>query len=110
MVNRERATKTGRSGSSTLVEGEYVDEEGRHWAVLMPEGHENPEMGILLGPPDLESLELPLDVEVRLHNQLFNRRLYTLRDVRRDPDGIKASIQAAYRLDFQRVTGLYHDK
>ena len=107
MVNRQRATKTGRTSGSSLILGEYVDDEGRHWAVLMPEGHEHPEMGIPFGPPDLASLDLPLDVEVRLHNQLFNRQLYTLRDVRRDPDGIKASIQAAYRLDFQRVTGLY---
>ena len=91
-----------------MVQTSYQDDEGRWWAVLVPAGQEqDAHMGIPLGPPDLSPLELPLAVEVRLHNQLFSRGLFSLRDVRRAPRDIFAAIQAAYRADVAAVTGLY---
>ncbi len=116
MVSSKRHNNVAKdwAGSSTvetqrrMIQTSYQDDEGRWWAVLVPQGQEDEaHMGIPLGPPDLSSLGLPLEVEVRLHNQLFNRGLFTLRDVRRGPRDIFAAIQAAYRADVAAVTGLY---
>lgn len=77
----------------------------------VPEGFESmPEAGIRIGPPDLESLNLPLEIEVKLNNQLFERNLITWSDVRQRPDEIKAALSAALKLDFHKVYYLYGGK
>lgn len=87
----------------------YKDEAGRQWAVLLPD--EAPEsdaaLGVPLGPPSLESLNLPEEVEVRLHNQLFARRLFAPIDVKRRRQDVFAALQAALSLDVERVVQLY---
>ena len=91
-----------------MVRSSYQDDEGRWWAVLVPPGHEGEaSMGIPIGPPDLESLGLPEAVEVRLHNQLFNRGLLTARDLKGRGQEVFAALQAAYRVDQASVTALY---
>ena len=64
-------------------------------------------MGIPLGPPSLEHLGLPLAVEVRLHNELFDRGLLTARDAQRRFKEIFAALQAAYGVDQARILGAY---
>ena len=98
-----------RTGGRALVQVEYVDDDGRKWAVKVPEGEEdNANMGIPIGPPDLSELGLPIDVEVRLHNQLYNRGLFTLRDIRgRRQNEIFAAIQSALNVDVSKVTSLF---
>ena len=91
-----------------LVRTSHQDPEGRWWVVLVPVGHEgDAHMGIPVGPPDLTSLGLPEAVEVRLHNQLFQRGLLTARDLKGRGKEVFAAIQAAYRVDMASVTALY---
>ena len=118
MVSRKRRHNVSKdwTGSSpvkgvrdgSLVQTTYEDPDGRLWAVLVPVGEEDEAaMGIPLGPPDLTPLGLPLEVEIRLHNQLYRRGLFTLRDVRRRGPEVFAALQAAYHTDVAAVTGLY---
>lgn len=87
----------------------YTDPEGRKWARFLPDGIPEKEArkGAPLGPPSLESLELPLALEVRLHNALFNRGLLTLEDVNRRPNEVAGAIMSALKLDAQTVMALY---
>jgi hypothetical protein len=108
MAAREQPGKADWSSREPLVWVTFEDPDGRHFVVLVPSGREgNPELGIPVGPPDLSSLDLPLDVEVRLNNQLFQRGLLTLADVRRHTGDVAAAIQATLRIDVASVTALY---
>lgn len=88
---------------------DYTDDEGRIWRVRVPDDcpADRYAEGIAIGPPALASLGLPLDVEVRLHNQLHARKLLTRRDVLRRPADVYAALQAAYRVDMQTLQMLY---
>lgn len=98
----------GAIETKLMVRANYEDPEGRWWVVLVPVGHEDEaHMGIPVGPPDLSPLGLPEPVEVRLHNQLFNRGLLTARDLKGRTQEVFAAIQAAYRVDLTAVTALY---
>lgn len=107
------ATDTGehdRASRQTLIRADYQDEEGRWWAVSIPEDMiDQPQLGLIIGPPDLSSLtNLPPDTAVRLHNELWSRGLLTRADLKRGGAGsIKAALQAAFRADFAAVTSLY---
>lgn len=87
---------------------EYKDEDGRKFLVEVPDGFEDmPESGISIGPPELTDLNLPLELEVKLNNQLFDRKLFTPADVRRRPEEIRAALMAVLRLDVLRIRSLY---
>lgn len=77
--------------------------------MLLPEGvpDSDASMGMPLGPPSLESLGLPEEQEVRLHNQLFDRRLYTRQDAQRRRQDIMGALFAAFKVDAQRIVDLY---
>lgn len=92
-----------------LREASYVDEEGRHHAVLLPDGvsDEDAAKGLPLGPPNLASLDLTDEQEVRLHNQLFSRRLFTAQDVRARRVDVVAALMATLKIDAERVVQVY---
>lgn len=92
-----------------MREMSYTDDEGRQWAVSLPDGvpESDAALGIPLGPPSLAPLALPLDVEVRIHNQLFARRLFTPRDVKTRRMEILGALQAALRVDIVAIAALY---
>lgn len=80
--------------------------------VEVPEGYEDiPQSGIRIGPPDINSLNLPLplEYEVRLNNQLYDRKLFSPADVRRRPEEIKAALQAVLKLDVLKIINLYKE-
>ena len=84
--------------------------DGRKYLVEVPEGFEHlAQSGLRIGPPDLEPLGLPIDYEVRLNNQLYDRKLFTLADVRLRPEEIKAALQAAFRVDVLTIRNLYKE-
>ena len=64
-------------------------------------------MGLLIGPPSLESLSLPIELEVRINNQLYSRGLITENDINRKPSEVMLAIQSALKIDAQRIMGLY---
>lgn len=87
----------------------YTDGEGRKTIVQIPDGAPESDgaMGILVGPPPLESLGLPLDVEVRLNNELYNRGLFTGQDIKRRTNEVVAAVIAAYKVDAVKIIELY---
>lgn len=95
-----------------MRQASYEDALGRKIAVLLPEGAPDVDapMGLRLGPPSLESLDLPEEVEVRLHNQLFERRLFTQADVRARRQDIFGALQATFKVDIARIAALYTEE
>lgn len=87
----------------------YVDEEGRHHAVQLPEGvsEEDASKGIPLGPPSLEPLGLPKEQEIRLHNQLFSRRLFTAKDVRKRRVDVLAALMWSFKVNAEAIVQIY---
>ena len=93
-----------------FVKVEYKDEEGRKFLVELPEEHQDmPESGVVIGPPDLSELALPIEYEVKLNNQLFDRKLFNLVDVRRRPVEIDAALKAIFRIDVLKIRSLYKE-
>ena len=92
-----------------MKQSSYVDEEGRYYAVLLPNGtgEEDAAKGLPLGPPSLEALGLPEEVEIRLHNQLFSRRIFTEKDVRKRRIDVFGALQAAFKVDTERIVQIY---
>jgi hypothetical protein len=90
---------------AALRQVEYKDSDGRLFIHLLPEGalDYDAERGIPYGPPPLDALDLPLEIEVRLNNELFHRRLFTERDLRRRRADAAAAVMAACRLDIERL-------
>ena len=101
--------RTGhRARRLPLVQASYTDETGRQWAVMVPLGQEGaPEMGIPIGPPDVVSLGLPEEIGVRLHNELFRRGLWNRDRLRGRGPELMAALQAAFRVDAARLSGLF---
>lgn len=93
----------------TLKTASYEDEVGRKWRTLLPQ--EAPEddapAGIPAGPPSLASLDLPLDIEIRLHNELHARGLLAASDIRHRRQELYAALMAALRIDVERLQALY---
>jgi len=87
----------------------YTDTRGRRWTVLLPDDVPDAQayLGLPVGPPSLESLGLPEDVEVRLHNALHDRRLFAQADVLARRRDVMGALFAAFRVDVSRVTELY---
>jgi len=87
----------------------YIDEEGFKWTVALPD--ELPEsdapIGVHIGPPPLDSLNLPPDIARRLNNQLFERGLLTFADVQARRLDVFGALQAALKVDVETIAGLY---
>lgn len=91
-----------------MVNKEYEDKSGQKFLVAVPEGFEDMiDNGIIIGPPDLESLNLPKPVRVALNNQLFERKLFTWSDVRLRPAEIEAALRNALRVQVRQIKELY---
>lgn len=90
---------------------EYKNKKGCKYIVdIHPDFQDEPELGIIIGPPDLESLGLPKKYEVALNNQLFDRKLFTWADVRRRPEEIRAALKAVFRTDELTIMNLYKEE
>jgi hypothetical protein len=95
--------------SEPLKEVDWTDAEGRIWRTLIPQSvsDADAQRGVPVGPPSLEDLELPLAIEVRLHNQLHARRLFTIKDVKARRRDIVGALLAVFKLDAQHIAELY---
>ncbi len=93
----------------TLRTVEYEDPEGRRWLRGLPDGVPDTQavIGVPYGPPPLTDLGLPLDIEVRLHNQLYARGLFTERDARSKLPDIQSALAAALRVDVHEILKVY---
>lgn len=93
----------------TLTMVTWEDTEGRSWLRAIPQGVPEAQaaIGIPIGPPPLDELGLPREIEIRLHNQLYARRIYTAADARDRVGEINSAIMAALRLDVHRILAVY---
>lgn len=87
----------------------YIDSGGRIWWVKIPDNLPDSEarLGIPIGPPSLEGLGLPEEIEISLHNQLAARRIFTSRDIKTRRADVLAAIQGALKLDTEKILTLY---
>jgi uncharacterized membrane protein len=102
--------KGARSGGR-MKKVEYIDPRGRKYLVLV-ENNESDEMlqyGIKVGPPEdiVDELGLPEDKATELHNQLYNRKLWSMKEVNRNPKAIFAALQAVFRVNQQMIVNAY---
>lgn len=83
----------------------YTDGDGRKFLVLMPDNMPESQIskGVRLGPPDLSFLHLPIDVEIRLNNQLFARGIIETPNLAE----INNALHAALKVDAQAIAALY---
>ena len=88
---------------------DYIDRIGLTRRVLLPDSASDleAEMGIPLGPPSLEALGLPIELERRLHQELVLRGLFTYNDVLKRSNDLKGAWQAALGVDVSRLMSLY---
>ena len=92
-----------------MKEASYVDSEGRQIAVWVPEGvpATSASLGIHRGPPPLDGMGLPLDLEVRLNNELFKRGCFEWADVQRNRDLLVQALRVVLNLSAERLLALY---
>lgn len=85
------------------------ENDGRWYRVRLPDTVPDSDAiyGIVVGPPDITSLGLPTDVATRLHNQLYSRHLFTLKEATSRSNELFAAWQAALRVNVQQLLNLY---
>jgi hypothetical protein len=92
----------------SLSQVTYTNEKGMKKVVLLPEGSfEIPSKGIPVGPPSLEELGLPVEIETRINNELYSRNILTAQDALKKRAEIVYAIQAALRVDADGILGIY---
>lgn len=101
--------RMGTRGPILMRIVDYCDKRGMWFKVELPDDVPDSEAhtGIPIGPPDLESLQLPNDLSLRLHNELFHRKLYTLKDVFSRNGELRAALQSALKLDVNTLMAIY---
>jgi len=80
----------------------WTDERGRKYKMRLPEGANDKDahMGILIGPPEVvDYLGYPEPLATRIHNLLFDRGLFTVEDVRKQPQSLQSVLRAAFQVD-----------
>lgn len=88
----------------------YEDADGRRWVTRIPVNARDDEAprGIPVGPPPLDDLDLPPELQTRLHNQLVDRGLLTAADVRRaGTRELIFALQAALKVDAAALNALF---
>lgn len=86
---------------------DYEDQLGRKFKVLVKDENDDPAYGHILGPPFLDELELPEEIMVRLHNELFARNIITKKDARRRLSDIVGALMSALKVDATKIAELY---
>ena len=92
---------------------DYTDADGRLWRMLVPSDcpKDMHHAGIVIGPPDFESRLAergwPKEARVRLHNQLYQRRLFTIKDVNGRAQELEAVLKATLKTNMQTLHRWY---
>lgn len=87
----------------------FQDSGGRYYARLIPGSQPDSAavIGVPVGPPPLDDLGLPAELTTRLHNELYNRGIFTARDAMSRRGEVAAALMAALKVDVGRVVDLY---
>lgn len=86
-----------------------IEEGGKKYKAVVPDNADRDtyKYGVIVGPPDFSWL--PPHIDVRLHNELYNRGLITVADVMSRPQEVEAAIRSAVRVDVQTVIQSYRE-
>ena len=89
---------------------EYENEKGRKYLVKLAD--ETPDkdahMGIPIGPPDVvDALELPEPFATTLHNILYDRGLWSIKEVNAQKKALFGALQAALKVDVHTLYNAY---
>ena len=92
-----------------MKEVSYKDRAGRYWMVSVPDKAKKSEFtsGIPVGPPSLESLDLSKTIEISLHNNLFQRKIWTSKDFKHRRNEVVDAIRSAYKADAEKLYAHY---
>lgn len=94
-----------------MREVKYEDAQGRLWLVRLPDHAPDSDaaMGIIVGPPPMDGLGLPEEIAIRLHNQLYHRGLFTIRDAERRRQEVVGALQATLKIGAQHILAAYRN-
>lgn len=75
----------------------------KYLAYISPEAG-TPGGMVIIGPPEglVDTLGLPGEIATRLHNILYDRKLFTYRDISR-PGAALGAVQEAFSVDAQKL-------
>ena len=85
---------------------------GRKYLVEMPESvpDDQAHMGVPLGPPHIvDNLGYPEPFATVLHNELFARGLWSIKEVDANPNALRGAIQKALRVDIHILMSSYRE-
>lgn len=82
----------------------YTDSKGKKYEVKLPDNVPDSEAskGIVIGPPNLQ-LDLPLELDVRLHNQLHSRGILTLSDALKSRQNLYNALLVTFSTDVDSI-------
>lgn len=87
---------------------EFVDSRGRKYAVEAPDDAVDLSNYPFLGPPDVvDSLDLPEYFATRLHNILYEKELWSMKEIRKQKGALRGVIQSLYKVDVQTLEYAY---
>jgi hypothetical protein len=84
--------------------------DGRKVKAFVPDNAEEYEYsrGVVIGPPDLSSLGLPIEIETRLNDELYARGLIGINDVRKNRQEVLYALQTALAVTVERIMECYN--
>ena len=89
---------------------EYIDELGRKYLVKLADAVPDSEahMGIPIGPPDVvDELGLPEPFATKVHNLLYDRKLWSIKEVQAQRNCLVGVLQAALQIDVHTLHNAY---
>jgi hypothetical protein len=81
--------------------------DGRMYYVRLPDHENDPTKGMILSPPDLSSLNLPAEVEERLHVEMFVRGIKDRKIATKKRQEVFAALQAAFAVSVDKILECY---
>lgn len=91
-----------------MLEETWEDKNGRRYTVLVEPG-QNPETGIVKGPPEglVDELGFPEPFATRLHNALHARGMLNYRSLAQKSRELVGVLQEVFSVDAQLITEAY---
>lgn len=87
----------------------YIDKEGYKWISQLPDTASIDEIsqGVLIGPPEFRNYQK--EFAIKLHNELFDRGIYTYLQAKANRQGIMQAIQSVLKFSAIAIEGEYKD-
>lgn len=88
----------------------YTDNIGRKFLTLIPDSapDEHAGYGVLVGPPEF-NIDMPERMLVQLHNELFSREIFTMRDIKRRREDVLSAVRSVFRIDCEVIAQCYKE-